>query len=219
MVEVGAHVPQRVPGPVGEIGRTEVLRIGREVDAAHAECRHPLRLAHASVDVPGRQHRHGEQPVPRLLLEFGHGVVVDLDAQETQPLVRHRAGQALTPEPDGVGEHHLGPDPGIVHDLETGFGVVSGHVDPVEGPFEERLRGPTLAPVAGDDPSATGEPELVVVHDPGRPSVGTLLHLRHPILVGGGRPLGPQVVRFGEVGVGIDHPQSLKCQRHRVFPQ
>ena len=89
-VEIGAHLPERVPRAVGQVGGAEVLRVGRHVDAPQAEARAALGLLHAQVDVPRGHDRHREEPEVRLVLHLGHGVVVDLDAQHPQRRVLRR---------------------------------------------------------------------------------------------------------------------------------
>ena len=105
----------------------------------------------------------------------------------------------------------------VVHDVDTGGDVEGAQVDLVLGPLEERLGGAALAAVAVDDPTPAGEAELGAVDVPHRLAVD-LDHVGHPVLVLGRRPLGPQVVGLGQVGVGVDHPQPVKCQRHRPSP-
>ncbi len=91
--------------------------------------------------------------------------------------------------------------------------IESAEVDLVLGPLEERLSGPALASRAVDDPTAAGESQLGTVDVPH----GLAVHLHHvgdPVGELGGGALGPEVVGLGQVGVGVDHPQPLKCQRH-----
>ena len=81
-VEPGADLPERVPGRVAQVGRARVLRVGGHVDAPVAHVGAALGLTDAGGDVPRRHDRHGQEPVPRLLLHLGHGVVVELDAEQ-----------------------------------------------------------------------------------------------------------------------------------------
>ena len=216
-VQVGADLPQRVPGPVGQVGAADVVGVRGDVDAAQVERGDPLGLGHGCVHVPGREHRHGEEAAARVGLHLGHGVVVDLHAQQAQLGVLHDVGDPLAAEADGVGEADLGVDPRVVHDLDARLDVEGAEVDLVLGPLEERLGGAALAALAVDDPAAAGEAELGAVDVPHGLAVD-LDDVGDPVGVLGRGTLGPQVVGLGQMGVGIDHPQPLQCQRHPCLP-
>ena len=105
----------------------------------------PLGLGHRSVDVPGRENRHGQEAASRVGLHVGHRVVVDLHAQQPKLGVLHDVGDALAAEADGIGEADLRVDAGIIHDRDARLDVECAEVDLVLGPLEERLGGAALA--------------------------------------------------------------------------
>ena len=90
-------------------------------------------------------------------------------------------------------------------------------MDLVLGPLVERFEGPSLAAVAVDDAAAAGEAELGAVDDPHGPPVDHL-DVGDPVLELGRRPAGPEVVRLGQMRVGINHPQAVKCQSQCSLP-
>ena len=75
----------------------------------------------------------------------------------------------------------------------------------------------TFTPSAPTTPDAPARREHLAVHRPRRDAVD-LVHLRHAVLVALGRPGGPEIVRFGEVGVGVDDAEAVEPGvRHRVI--
>src|SRR6185369_1995050 len=97
-------------------------------DAAQAHGGGPLGFPDGGVDVPERQHGHGEQPALALLLPFGHGVVVDRDDGGADFGV-DLLDDGVHREAHGVGVDDLGPDTHLVHDREACGRVVGGLVD------------------------------------------------------------------------------------------
>ena len=166
---------------------------------------------HEAVDVPGRQDRHREQTVVRLLLDLGDGVVVDLDAEQAELGVLDHVGNTLAAEADGVREADLGVDARLVHDLDARLGVEGAEVDPVLGPLVQRFERTSLVAVAVDDPAAAGEAELGAVDHPHGPPVDHL-DVGDPVLEFGRCARGPEVVGLGQMRVGINHPEAVQCQ-------
>ena len=187
---------------------SEVMLTPRRPSAGH-----PLGLDHQAVDVPGRHDGHGQETVVRLVLDLGDGVVVDLHAEQPELGILDHVGDALAAQADGVGEADLGPDARVVHDLNAGLRVEGAQMDLVLRPLVERFEGPSLASVAVDDAAAAGEAELGAVDHPHGAAVD-LLDVRDAILELGRGPAGPEVVGLGQVRVGINHPQPIKCQSH-----
>ncbi len=68
----------------------------------------------------------------------------------------------------------------------------------------EELNSPYLATVCLDDRGATGFPDGHTIDYPGGGAVRSRLDLRDAIAKRGRCPRSPQVVRFGEMGVGIN---------------
>ena len=207
---------RRVPGPAGEVRPADVVGVRRDVDAAQVERGDPLGLGHRLVDVPRRQHRHREQAPAGVRLHLGHGVVVDLHAEQAEHGVLHDVRDALAAEADGIGEADLCVDPRIVHDVDAGGNVEGPEVDLVLCPLEERLGGPALAALAVDHPASAREAELGAVDVPhGLPF--DLDHVRHAVRVLGRGTFGPQIVGLGQVRVRINDTQTFKCKSHLLF--
>ena len=61
----------------------------------------------------------GQEPVVRPLLQLGHRVVVDLDAQPPQHRVVGGGGEVLAADADRVGVDDLGVDAAVVHELRA----------------------------------------------------------------------------------------------------
>ena len=150
-------------------------------------------------------------------LDLGDGVVVDLHAEQAKLGVLDHVGNALAPETDGVREADLGVDARIVHDLDARLGVEGAEVDLVLGPLVQRFEGPSLVAVAVDDAAAAGEAELGPVDDPHGPPVDHL-DVGDPVLELGRARGGPEVVGLGEMRVGINHPEAVKCQSQFPSP-
>ena len=199
-------------GPPTSLGSDVMFTPRRSMDATR------LASATAVVDVPGREDRHGQEAAARVGLHVGHGVVVDLHAQQPQLGVLHDVGDALAAEADGIGEADLCVDAGIVHHLDARLDVERAQVDLVLGPLEERLGGAALAAVAVDDPAAAGKAELGTVDVPHGPALD-LDHVRDAVLILGRGPLGPQVVGLRQVRVRINDTQAVECKSHRVPPR
>ena len=213
-----ARVPHRVPRAVREVGRAEILRVGREVDAAQAEVLGALHLAHARVDVPRGQDRHRQQPVARLRLELGVGVVEDLEAEVAQRGVLHEVAERLAAEPDDAGEDDLGPDPDLVEQLHARDGVVRGGVRLLDLPLVETFERAALVAVLVDDAARAGAPEHDVAFDDPRRRAVDLRDVRHAVLERGRRPARPEIVPFGHVRVGVDDLDLVERKRHANIP-
>ena len=97
------------------------------------------------------------------------------------------------------------------------LGSNGAEVDLVLGPLVQRFEGPSLVAVAVDDPAAAGEPELGPVDDPHGPPVDHL-DVGDPVLEFGRRARGPEVVRLGQMRVGINHAKAFKCQSQCSLP-
>jgi hypothetical protein len=190
--------------------------VGGHVDAVEPQPGDPGGLTGALLDAPRGQHRHRHQPPTRLGLHLGHGVVVDLDAQQVEVGVDLLAGQPLPAEPDRVGERDLGVDAALVHHLEPLGRDVGGRVDPVDGPLEHRLGEGVLVALVVDHAPATGPADDLALDDPGGLALD-LLDVGHAVAVLGRRPAGPQVVGLGQVRVAVDdlHVADGRCVAHR----
>ena len=206
-LEVGADLPQWVPGRVGQVGGSEVLGIRRHVDAAEPEFGDPLRFAHTALDVPGRQDRHGQEAIVRALLDLGPRVVEDLHAQAAQHVVLD-VDQRLAPQSQRVGIEDLVFDTHVVEDLEAGIDVPRGHMGPLEVPLDHRLQEGMLHALPVDGAAAAGLPEGYSFDDPGAHALD-VLDVEDLVLVGRRGPLRPQIVKVGEVGVGVEDGKSL----------
>ena len=139
---VGAHLPERVPGPAGQVGAADVVGVRGDVDAAHVH----------RCDALSPRPRRPRRPRPgapawaeataRRGLHVGHGVVVDLHARQAELGVLHHVGDALAAEADGARKAHLGVDARVVHDVDARLGVEGAEVD--AGPGSTR-RAPRAA--------------------------------------------------------------------------
>ena len=210
---LGARLPERVPGAVAEVGRAEILGIGRHVHPACAERADPLGFGDAGVDVPRRHQRHRQEPVAGVGLDLRHLVVVELDHQAAQVLVLHHA-EVLAAETDGAREDDLRVDAALVENLEPHLRVVRADVDVVDRPLVEPDVGALLLAVAADDRGRGGLAEDVAVEHPGGDAFD-LLHPRHAVLDLGRRDPGEEVVRFRPVRVGVDDQRSVVQHRGR----
>ncbi len=213
--ERAACVPDGIPLRAREVGRAEILRVGGQVDAAQAEVLGPLHLAHRCVDVPRREQRHRQQPVAGAGLDLRARVVEDLEADRPERNVLHDAREALPAEADDTGEHDLGPDADLVHELHTRDRVVGRDMGPVDLPLVQAVERAALVAVIVDDPSRTGPAEDRAVDAPtGHPVEAR--DLRHAIPQRRRCPARPQVVLFGHVRVGVDDLDLGERERHAV---
>ena len=134
--------------------------------------RGPLDLAHARVDVPRREDRHRQQPVARLRLQLGVGVVEDLDAEVAQLRILDEVAERLAAEADHAREDDLRPDADLVEQLHPRVGVVTGCVALLDLPLVEALERATLLAVLVDDTARARAAEHdVAFDDPGRRAV------------------------------------------------
>ena len=222
IAEVGARLPQRIPVPIREIGVAVVLRVGVRVHAPQPELVRPRHLGHRGVDVPPREQRHGEHALAGDVLELRHRVVVDRGAEHLERRVDDLR-EPLPTEPDDVRVHDLRVDAERVHHLEARPDRGRALVDLVD-PEVHELGADGLRSVGENDGSTDGLAEHLAVDGPHRSTLH-LAHLRHPVDPFLRRARRPEVVRLGQVRVGIDDvdafedgnvgshaiPQSRRC--------
>ncbi len=83
-VQAQAHLlglaQQRLPVVVDEPGQADLVVAGGEEDALVAHLVGAPHLGHRRLDVPERQHHHGDQPLGIGRAELGQPVVVGADA-------------------------------------------------------------------------------------------------------------------------------------------
>ena len=178
-----------------------------------------LHLAHARVDVPRGQDRHRQQPVARLRLELGVGVVEDLEAEVAQRDVLHEIAELLAAEADHAREDDLGPDADLVEQLHPRGGVVPGRVRLLDLPLVEAFERAALVAVLVDDAARAGPAEHDVALDDPRGRAVDLRDVRHAIAERGRRALRPEVVPLGHVGVGVDDLDLVQRKRHENPPR
>ena len=111
--------------------------------------------------------------------------------------------EVLAAETDGAREDDLRVDAALVEHLEPHLRVVGADVDVVDRPLVEPDVGALLLPVTADDRGRGGLPEHVSVEHPRRNALD-LLHAGHTVDELGRCDPGEEVVRLGEVGVGVD---------------
>jgi hypothetical protein len=206
-LEIAHHFPERVPRAVREIRRTEVLRIGGHVDAAHPEACHALSLRDAQVDVPRRHQRHRQQTIVRGGLDLGHAVVVELDDETAERVVFDEA-EVLAAEANRAREDDLRVDAALVHHLEPHFGVPRADVHLVERPLVQRAVRALLVTVSSDHARGAVPVQRVPVEHPDRLAVD-LLDARHPVSVLRGRSRREKVGRLRPMRVGVDHKHLI----------
>ena len=151
-------------------------------------------LADARLDIPGRQEGHRQEAVAGLVLHLGHGVVVDLDAQQAQ---RRRPSRLQAPGRRGRSSWGTAPGRGCRTRRCISSRALVSQADVIgpRCPTRSSTRGTgTCCPRGRYAASAReAEPVRAVLHHPGVPAVD-LLDPGNAVLVGGGRAAGPQVV-------------------------
>ncbi len=207
---------QRVPFAIGEVGGTGLVGVRRHVHAAEPEVGDTLGLVHTLLDAPPGEEGHGEEAVPRPLLQLGHRVVVDLDAQAAEDRVGHVVGEVLAAEADRVGVEHLRVHAALVHHLEANLGVPRRGVDPFDR-VPDALLERVLVPVVVEHAAAAGWAQHhVAVDDPRRHALD-LDHSWHPVLVSGRCARREQIVTLRHMGVGVDDAHFVGQLRHVTY--
>ena len=160
-LQVGARLPQRVPRAVGEVGRALVLRVGRDVHAAHAHgrARAALRARTRRRPTPGGPPSGAAGcPTPPASRRWSR-----CRSRCRGGAARRRAtalAQALAAEADGVREDDLRVDAGLVHHREArARGRTRAGWILVDLPLVERLERPALVVVLVDDAAGAGPAE------------------------------------------------------------
>ena len=143
---VAARLPQRIPRAVGEVGAAEVLRVRRQVHAAQPEARARARASrtHASTSHAGRI-AIGSSRSPDSACSSAFASL-KISRQRVRSATSCTAvAERLAAEADDVREDDLRPDAGLVHQLQTGDGVVRGCVGLVDLPLVQPLERTALA--------------------------------------------------------------------------
>ena len=203
---VGGHRPQRIPMPVTQQRETELLGFAREQDAPMPARRAPFDLGDRGLEVPVGDRHDRDEALRRRLDPVEEPVVVGADARELELGVGERQ-ERLAPEAADVRVERVRPHADLVHVPQARGRVVRGGRHLVHVPRRGRER---LGPAGdrgvtdGHDPlraaEAPGVAPVVIAHDVG----GVGLEPR-------GEPRGPDVARFGDVGVAVDHPSVDRC--------
>ena len=107
------------------------------------------------------------------------------------------------PSPTLFGNTMCAQIPSRSMSFEPGGHVVGGGDDVLDTPVEQDIEAQLLAPVPADRRSARRPPERSAIDDPGGLAVD-LLDPGHPVTPPRRCPRGPQIVRLGPVGVGVD---------------
>ena len=129
-----------------------------------------------------------------------------------------RSPSCWPPRPDDAGEDDLRPDADLVEQLHARGRVVGRGVRLLDLPLVEALERSALAAVLVDDATRAGPAEHdVALHDPR----GRTLDLHRRAARGRGmrrRPLRPEVVPLGHVGVGVYDLDLIQRKRHANSP-
>src|SRR6185437_9602511 len=204
----GTGLPERVPGPAGQVGSAEILRVRGHVHAARAEGGDPGGLLDAGVDAPGRHQRKRQQAAVRVPLDLGLPVVVELDRQAAQRLVVDHA-EVLAAQADRTREDALDVDTAVVHDREAGPRVVGALVDLLAAPVVQRDVGLLLGAVPGHHAAGTVPADRVAVEHP-HPLAVDLFHPGDAVPVLGGCHAGEQVGALTPVRISIYYKSFLR---------
>ena len=160
------------------------------------------------------------QPAAGLLEHLGHRIVVEGRAQVAKLRIIDLA-ETLAAEAHDVRVHDLAPDADLVHQVQARFDEGGRRGRLGQRPVGE-VRALDLDVVPVHHSAGAGLPEEdVLIDDPdvvGVPPalgwqvlvpVGPLDDSRDAVAVGSRSARGPQITGLGEVGVGIDHIDTL----------
>jgi hypothetical protein len=136
------------------------------------------------LDVPPRQDHHAEEPVARVGLHLGGGVVEDLHGEESERLVL-LLDELLPAEAERVGVDDLGPDAELVHERHAFVDVERRRLDVVVAHAGE-AQAEVLGPGPVDHRRRAGRADDGAVEDPDVAAVDDL-DAGHPVRVFGRR--------------------------------
>ena len=195
---------QRLPVVVDEPGQADLVVAGGEQHALVAHLVAPAHLRDRGVDVPERQHRHGDEPAGVGRAELGQPVVVGPHALGGE-LLRHLREEHVAVEADDVRVEHLVVDAHLVHVGEPRLGVDRRGDGLVE---RAGVRRRELGPAGlGEGPDAV---ELAVADVPVVLLAALVeAHVRHEVAPLRRHPRGPEVGRLDDVGVDVRHRVAL----------
>ena len=199
-----AHTSQN--GSHARLARSGAPRscgIRGHVDAPDPEAGDPLGLPHALVDVPRGHERQRQQPIARLGLDLGHGVVVDLDGERGAARGRRPRRGPGPPRPIVLGKMTWASIP---HSSSTPRRT-SGSYAPTWTssmlPLDQAAMSALLGAVPPDDAARAETADRVAVEDPHRLAVD-LLDSGHPVPECAGARLVKRSGASVPVRVGID---------------
>ena len=208
-------VPERVPVAVGDPRQAEGVGLIGHQHAAVAAVVGALHLVNAGLHVPEGHGHDRDEPLRLDRCPVDEEVVVGADAVEAQ-LVIGELEEVARAEAADVRIDDLGVHAVLVHALQAlaDFpGAVVGFLE--AGRVVRRRRLPAGHGGAGR------RHELLAAHDPAiLVDLRVEDHVRHEVAPLLRRdPIGPQRLRFGDVGVRVDHLDPVADHlSHRNFP-
>ena len=132
-LKVVDQLPERLPVGLAEIRQVKRTRPVGDGNASQVELfLYPPDLLQAGVQIPEREHRLREEPVVRLPLPIGAGVVVDFHALDAQLRILD-VQEGESPEAARIRVHDLGVDAHAVHELYAGLDFIDCLVHLLEG--------------------------------------------------------------------------------------
>ena len=205
--ELDRRFPQRIPVRVTNYRLAERLWLASKEDAAMTHRRAASHLGHRRLHVPERCRGDRQQAARIGRRPFALPVVVDLHAGQHQfrvaELQEHLAAEAAD-----IGIHDHRPDAHPVHVGEPRLGVKGAgmHV------FVRVGWGLHVADPGGGRQAEFGD--RLAVQEPHLSPASVRGQLRHCVTHVGRHAAGPQIGRFGDVGVDVD---DAVC-RHALGP-
>ena len=193
----------------GSSGSPSISGLSESVNPRDAPVEEAGHLLDGEVHVPDRQHRLGEQPAARLLLQSRPGSRCRSAGRQALGFVLD-GEDVVRREPDAVRVEDLGPDAHLVQQREA-------LLRPTRPPGRSSSNGCTMCvPRTFLRPVPIVLPPMLAQHlaveVPRRLAVHGPLH-GHPVLQRRRHPRGPEVGRFGEVRVAVDDPYVLEGVR------
>ena len=127
-LEFAAHVPERIPCRIAEVGQANGIGIAAHNDPAKPHLVRASDFGRTRLDVPPGDKCHREDPLVRSTLDLDHRVVVDRCAGEAEFLVLD-LGEILVSEASHVRVDHLRANAELIHQADARLHVIGGNVN------------------------------------------------------------------------------------------